>query len=445
MVSFFGKSGTTVDRRSATEYLFDSVMKILVIGGAGREHALVWKLRQSSRVSHVWCVPGNAGISNQAECLPGSTTDLEGLTKLATSLAPDLTVVGPEQPLVAGIVDSFAARGLRILGPTKAAAQLEGSKIFAKQFLQRQNIPSARTYGIYDDLSAALASLSKVNWPLVIKADGPCAGKGVLVTNSPAEAAAFLSLLMEQRFFGESGRNVLIEHALQGRELSFIVLTDGERIVRMAPAQDHKRAYDGDRGPNTGGMGAFSVDSLVDRDLEDVILEKVVRPTLAGMAREGHPYQGFLYCGLMLTAEGPQVLEFNCRMGDPECQTIVARMDFDLAETLEAAVAGDLQPSTIRWSPAASSCVVIASRGYPGKYEVGMAIEGLSDAERIGPATVFHAGTRASAGGYVTAGGRVLGVTATGADLPEATARAYRAAGAIRFQGAFYRKDIGRN
>lgn len=423
--------------------VFVFVMRILVIGGGGREHALVWKLKRSKSVVKIWCIPGNGGIAQDAECLTGSISDPAALLGVASRLAPDLTVVGPEQPLVAGIVDLFRSRGLKICGPTMAAAQLEGSKIFAKQFLERHRIPTASIHGIYESSSAAQASLANARWPLVIKADGPCAGKGVLVTSSREEASDFIDRLMEGQEFGDSGRRILIENALEGRELSFIILTDGTHIIPLAPAQDHKRVFDGDRGPNTGGMGAFSVDSLVSADLERTILEKVVRPTLAGMAREGHPYQGFLYSGLMLTKDGPRVLEFNCRMGDPECQAIVARMDFDLAETLSAAASGELQGAQIHWQPAASACIVLASSGYPGHYETGRSIAGLDEAERAGPAALFHAGTKKTDSGYVTAGGRVLGVTATGADIGEAVTRAYRAAEAVKFGGCFYRKDIG--
>jgi phosphoribosylamine--glycine ligase len=418
-------------------------MKILVIGGGGREHALVWKLAQSSLVEHIWCAPGNDGMAGVAECLPVSLGDTAALVSLAARLRPDLTVVGPEQPLVDGLADAFAAQGLRIVGPTRAAAQLEGSKIFAKQFLERQGIPTGKVYGIYSSAAEAHAAIGRMDGPLVIKADGPCAGKGVLVTNSRDEAQAFIARLMDEREFGESGSQVLLEEALEGNELSFIVLTDGEHILPFAPARDHKRAFDGDEGPNTGGMGAFSVDGMIPNDLEAEILQKVVRPTLGGMAREGAPYVGFLYCGLMLTADGPKVLEYNCRMGDPECQAIVARMDFDFAEALDAAAEGRLDRVAARWNPAASVCVVLASGGYPGHYEKGKPISGLGEAETGGEVVVFHAGTRLADGGFVTAGGRVLGVTAAGPDLASAARRAYTAASRIHFDGMHYRKDIG--
>jgi phosphoribosylamine--glycine ligase len=418
-------------------------MKILVIGGGGREHALVWKLAQSPRVELIWCAPGNDGMAGLAERVPVSLADTAALAKLAAELRPDLTVVGPELPLVDGLADELAARGLRIVGPTRAAARLEGSKIFAKQFLERHGIPTAKVYGIYSSVKEAHAGVDKITGPFVIKADGPCAGKGVLVTSSREEGQGFLARLMDDREFGEAGSQVLLEEAIKGEELSFIVLSDGEHMLPLAPARDHKRAFDGDKGPNTGGMGAFSVDGIIPPTLEKQIVEKVVRPTLAGMASEGSPYVGFLYCGLMLTKDGPKVLEYNCRMGDPECQAIVARMDFDFAEALDAAANRKLDRITARWSPPASVCVVLASDGYPGHYETGKPITGLDEAEALEDVIVFHAGTRLEEGGFATAGGRVLGITASGPDLASAAARAYEAAGRIQFSGVHYRKDIG--
>ncbi len=419
--------------------------KALVVGSGGREHALAWKLKRSKSVEHVWCTPGSDGIARDAERVSGSLADLQKLVETAAKLNPSVTVVGPEQPLVAGLADEFGKRGLRVVGPSRAAARLEGSKIFAKQFLERQRIPTASTYGICDSAGEAYSAMCAVDWPVVIKADGPCAGKGVLVTSSPDEATAFIERLMDKQEFGEAGRRILLEEALDGKELSFIVLTDGEHILPMAPARDHKRAFDQDKGPNTGGMGAFSDAGIIPEALEREIIEKVVRPTLLGMAKEGSPYVGFLYCGLMLTAEGPKVLEFNCRMGDPECQAIVARMDFDLGEALQAAADGSLDRIEARWKPEASVCLVLASGGYPGKYETGKPIEGLEAAEELGNVVVFHAGTRAMGDGFVTAGGRVLGVTATGSNLGAAAERAYAAAERVHFEGMHYRKDIGKN
>jgi phosphoribosylamine--glycine ligase len=419
-------------------------MKILVLGGGGREHALVWKLRQSPLVQKIWCAPGNGGISQDAECVaapPGGLGDVAALLALAESLHPDLTVVGPELPLVNGIVDAFTARGLKIVGPSKAAAQLEGSKVFAKEFLTRHGIPTAATYGIHDSAGAAYSALCAVDWPMVIKADGLAAGKGVLVAASPDDATAFIERLMEKKEFGAAGEKVLLEEALEGEELSYIVLTDGEHVLTMAPTQDHKRAFDGDTGPNTGGMGAYSIDELLPKELEERIQRTIVQPTIAGLASDGLPYRGFLYFGLMVTADGPKVLEFNCRMGDPEAQAVVLRMDFDLAEALVGVAENRLNHVKTKWDPAASICVVMASGGYPGEFATDKKIEGLPVGEN--DAVVFHAGTRREGDSYYTCSGRVLAVAAAGRSLTEAMRRSYGAVGAIHFENAHYRKDIG--
>ena len=419
-------------------------MKILVMGSGGREHALAWRLRHGGGAERVWCAPGNGGMArlDGAECVAADTKDIAALAALGERLRPDLTLVGPELPLVNGVADEFAARGLPLVGPSKQAARLEGSKAFAKEFLLRNQIPTGPLYGIYDSAGDAYSALCAVDWPCVIKADGLAAGKGVLVAPSPDDATAFIDRLMVNREFGAAGDRVLVEEALTGQELSYIVLTDGETILPFAATRDHKRIFDGNRGPNTGGMGAYSADGLLDRELESRILESIIRPTLAAMAREGHPYRGFLYAGLMLTAAGPQVLEFNCRMGDPETQPIVVRMEFPLAEALQAATEGRLREIRARWKPGASACVVMAAAGYPGDPRTGMKIEGLESAER-GGAVVFHAGTKLEGGHMVVSGGRVLGVTATGADLSSAVKRAYEAAEKISFEGAQYRRDIG--
>src|SRR5271154_2825182 len=422
-------------------------MKILMIGSGGREHALAWRLTQAPGVEHVWCVPGNAGMARleRAECLAvpsGGLGDVGALADLAERLRPDVTVVGPELPLVSGIADEFARRSLRLVGPTKHAAQLEGSKAFAKEFLLRHNIPTGPVYGIYDSAGDAYSALCSVDWPCVIKADGLAAGKGVLVASTPDDATAFIDRVMVAREFGAAGDRVVVEEALRGPELSYIVLTDGETILPFVPTRDHKRIFDGNRGPNTGGMGAYSVDGLVPGDLETRIHDTIIRPTLEAMAREGHPYKGFLYAGLMLTSDGPQVLEFNCRMGDPETQAIVARMDFDFAEALQAAAEGRLREVAARWKPGASVCVVMAAAGYPGEPRMGMKIDGLAAAGAVPDAAVFHAGTKLEGDRVAVSGGRVLGVTATGGTLPAAIARAYEAAGKIRFDGAQYRRDI---
>ncbi|HEX2713400.1 MAG TPA: phosphoribosylamine--glycine ligase [Candidatus Acidoferrales bacterium] len=423
-------------------YLSDGV-RILVIGGGGREHALVWKLRQSPQVEKVWCAPGNGGIAQDAECLSADTREIREIVALASRLRPDLTVVGPELPLVLGIGDEFARLGLRMVGPSKEAAELEGSKVFAKGFLERHGIPTPSVYGVYDSPGDAYGALCAVDWPVAIKADGLCGGKGVLVTASPDEATAFIERLMEKREFGESGTRVLMEEALEGQELSFIVLTDGEGILLLAPTRDHKRVFDGNQGPNTGGMGAYSSDDLLSPGLEKTILERIVRPTIRGMAADGRPYKGFLYIGLMLTVDGPKVLEFNCRMGDPEAQPIVVRMDFDLAEALGAVTRGTVGSIKPAWKAGASACVVMASRGYPGTYNVGMRIEGLDEARRVQGVVVFHAGTSVDGGSYYTSGGRALGVTATGQDPETAIRSCYEAVSKIRFDGAHYRTDIG--
>jgi phosphoribosylamine--glycine ligase len=365
------------------------------------------------------------------------------MAALAERVRPDLTVVGPELPLVNGLADEFAKRGWSIAGPKKRAAQLEGSKVFAKDFLRRHGIPAAKTYGAYDSASAAHAALESVEWPVVIKADGLCAGKGVLVTPDAEEAHEFIERLMEGHALGAAGRRILLEEALRGKELSFIVLTDGERTAAMPPTRDHKRVFDGDKGPNTGGMGAYSCDALLPEGLRRVIMENIVEPTMRGLRREAMPYQGFLYFGLMLTAEGPKVLEYNCRMGDPEAQPIAARMNFELAEALADVAAGKLTPDKLRWKEGASACVVMASGGYPGRFETGKRIEGLEEAAKVPGVKVLHAGTKRVAEGVVTSGGRVLGVTALGGTLEAALASAYQAAGKIRFEGAHYRKDIG--
>jgi phosphoribosylamine--glycine ligase len=417
-------------------------MKILVIGGGGREHALVWKLRQSPRVEKVWCAPGNGGISAEAECLPINQADPEAIADLAAKLGVDLTVIGPELPLVSGVADEFARRGMALFGPSKVAAELEGSKIYAKEFLQRHKIPTAAAYGFYNSASDAYAALPTVQWPVVIKADGLCGGKGVLVAQNNNEANDFLKRMMEMQEFRDAGSRVLLEHAIRGEELSLIVMTDGERIASMAPARDHKRVFDNDQGPNTGGMGAYSCDELLPAELGARIEKEIVRPAIRGMASEGRPYRGFLYFGLMLTAEGPSVLEFNCRMGDPEAQAIISRMDFDLAEALANCAAGKLDVGAIQWKREPSVCVVMASAGYPASPKVGQEITGIAEAEGIAGVKVFQAGTRREGSSYYTSSGRVLGVTSGGATLSAAVKTCYDAVGKIKFDGAHYRKDI---
>ena len=417
-------------------------MKILVVGGGGREHALVWRLLQSPRVEKIWCAPGNGGIAAETECVAVEPGDVAALVALAERINPDLTVIGPELPLVNGIADAFGERGWPIVAPSRQAAQLEGSKIFAKEFLQRHNISTAKMYGAYDSAQDACAALSRVDWPVVIKADGLCAGKGVFLAPNEQEACNFIERAMGKNELGSGGRRILLEETLAGEELSFIIVTDGERYAPLVPTRDHKRAFDGDAGPNTGGMGAYSSDDLLPADLRRAVISDVVEPTIRGLAADGVRYQGFLYFGLMLTKSGPKVLEFNCRLGDPEAQAIVARMDFDLAEVLTDVAAGRLNPAKLRWKPGAAVCVVLASGGYPGEFGTGKKIIGLTDIEEKTGVKVLHAGTKQLGDSIVTSAGRVLGVTAAGASLETALAAVYGAVGKIHFDGMHYRKDI---
>jgi phosphoribosylamine---glycine ligase len=418
-------------------------MKILVLGGGGREHALVWKLKQSPRVEKIWCAPGNGGIAADAECVAVDTGDVGATVALAERIQPDLTIVGPELPLVHGLTDAFRQRKWAVVGPSQQAAQLEGSKIFSKQFLERHGIPTAKMYGAYDSSAEAYDALSTVAFPVVIKADGLCAGKGVFLAQDFAAAKDFVHRVMEKNELGPGGKRILLEEALEGEELSFIILTDGRRYAPLVPTRDHKRVFDGNQGPNTGGMGAYSTDELLPDALRETIRSTIVERTLRGLAVDGIPYQGFLYIGLMLTQSGPKVLEFNCRLGDPEAQAILARMDCDLAEILSDVASGCLDPSKLRWKLGASACVVLTSGGYPGKFESGKKIDGLTSLEKITGVKILHAGTNLVGDTVVTNGGRVLGVTATGKTLKAALASAYAAAEKIRFEGMHYRKDIG--
>ncbi len=419
-------------------------MKILIIGSGGREHALVWKLRQSESVEKIWCAPGNGGISKDAECVPLDLHDVNAAANLAATLGADLTIVGPELPLVLGIADEFAKRGLTLLGPTKSAAQLEGSKVFAKKFMERHGIPTAAVYGVFDSPVDAYTAICEVDWPLVIKADGLCAGKGVLVTSSPDEATSFIDRLLEKHELGDGGNRIMLEEGLTGEELSYIVLTDGNDFMGMAPARDHKRALDNDEGPNTGGMGAYSTDDLLPKNLEQEILERIVRPTLKGLKDDAIEYHGFLYFGLMLTPDGPKVLEFNCRLGDPETEAILLRADFDLAKACFIAARGELGNFEAKWFPGASICIVIAAEGYPSRPTTGTIINGLVEAGQVRGAVVFHAGDRLEGDKYYTSGGRIVEVAALGYDLEGASRIVYDAASRIAIDGSHYRKDIGK-
>jgi phosphoribosylamine--glycine ligase len=418
-------------------------VKILVVGGGGREHALVWKLRESPRVKKIWCAPGNGGIADDAICLPVEAGDVEGLVAIAEKLRPDLTVIGPELPLVNGLSDALRARNLAVIGPSQIAAQLEGSKIFTKQFLARHSIPTAAMYGEFSSPEAAYAALSEVRYPVVVKADGLCAGKGVLLAESASEAKDFITRAMLIQEFGAGGKRVILEETLAGEELSFIIVTDGEKYAVLPPTRDHKRAFDRDRGPNTGGMGAYSADELMPSALRAEIEGQIVGPTLRGLAADGIRYQGFLFIGLMLTNDGPKVLEFNCRLGDPETQAILARVDFDLAEALANLATRRFDPDEWKWKSGASACVVIASAGYPGRFETGRIVHGLTALGKETSFKILHAGTRRQGDVIITSGGRVLGVTCYGSNLESALSGAYAAASKIRFEGMHYRTDIG--
>jgi phosphoribosylamine--glycine ligase len=418
-------------------------VKLLVVGGGGREHAMIWRLRQSLEVEKIWCAPGNGGIEDIAECVPVAADDVPGLVALAERLKPDLTIVGPEAPLVAGLRNKFECRKMRLVGPSQRDARLEGSKIYAKEFMTRYGIPTPTLYGEFESAQEAIRALDAVDWPVVIKADGLCAGKGVLVAETRAEAESFIRRLMQKHELGHGGSRVLLEHALKGDELSFIVLTDGRSFIPMAPTRDHKRVFDGDRGPNTGGMGAYTMDGMISPGYESMIIKDIVQPTIAGLSEEGIPYTGFLYFGLMLTANGPMVLEYNCRLGDPETQAIMMRMDFDLAAAFEAVALRKLDRFKASWKPGASVCVVMASAGYPGAIETGKKITGLQEAAALDDVAVFHAGTKREDNCVVTSGGRVLGVTALADNLPQAIHKAYEAVGKIEFEGAHCRSDIG--
>ena len=416
-------------------------MKILVLGSGGREHALVWKLRQSARVSKVFCAPGNGGIADEAECLAVDLKSLDSMVALGAQVRPDLTVVGPELPLTLGVVDEFTRQGWPVFGPTKAAAQLEASKSFAKEFLRRHHIPTA-PYAICDSVEEVRAALSHFHLPVVVKADGLAAGKGVVIAASKEEAASAAAEMLSGKMVGEAGERVVLEECLKGDELSFLVLSDGERVAPLVAAQDHKRVSDGDTGPNTGGMGAYSTADIVDDKMRDWLVNHIAKPVVAGMKAEGAEYKGVLYCGLMMTARGPMVLEFNCRFGDPETQPILMRLESDLVDALEASIMGRVSEGDFRWSGDASVCVVMASGGYPGTFDVGKNIVGLGQAGVIEGVKVFHAGTSKRDGEFYTAGGRVLGVSARAAELGTAVSRAYEACGKIGFSGAHYRKDI---
>lgn len=421
-----------------------SPIKVLVIGGGGREHALVWKLAAERNVSEIVCAPGNPGIAKLARCLPADPGDPEALRALARHEQVDLTVVGPELPLSRGIADLFAADDLLLCGPTQRAARLESSKVFAKEFMTRHSVPTAR-YRSCNSVAEALTVLrsGELGFPVVLKADGLAGGKGVVIPADLAQAETDARAMMVERRFGQAGTRLVIEECLAGREASFFVLTDGKNAVPLGSAEDHKRAFDGDRGPNTGGMGAYAPSAPFDAALQSRVMQQIVLPVLEGMRSEDDEFRGFLYVGLMLTAEGPKVIEFNVRLGDPEAQVVLPAIQEDLCEWLSAAASGTLRAGAVRTQPNPRVGIVMASGGYPDKYETGKSIGGLEDAEMLPDVQVFHSGTARRGNEIVTAGGRVLTVVASGNDYESAINRAYQAVGRIRFEGMHYRRDIG--
>jgi phosphoribosylamine--glycine ligase len=421
-------------------------MKVLVIGKGGREHALVWKLAQSPRVEQVFCAPGNAGTAQDGVNIPIDVNDFDYLIRFAKKENIGLTVVGPEDPLAGGIVDAFQAQSLRIFGPSKAAAQIESSKVYSKKLMRHADVPTAE-FRVFDHPEPARKYIDTREYAVVVKADGLAAGKGVIVCNTKEEALDAVSRIMVREEFGRvAGRQVVIEKRLEGEEISILSIVSGRTIIPLAPSQDHKRAFDGDAGPNTGGMGAYSPTPLATPKLLDDIETNALVPTIHAMKRARTPFRGILYAGVIVTNQGPRLLEFNCRLGDPETQPVLMRLKTDLCELLEAAVddrLGEFAEDRLGWDPRPAVCVVIASGGYPGSYAKGKMIQGLDDAAKVPDVKVFHAGTKLETGGMiVTDGGRVLSVTALGHTLADAKAKAYEAVAKISFPGAFYRKDI---
>jgi len=418
-------------------------MKVLVVGGGGREHALCWKIAASPLCDKLYCAPGNAGIAADAECVAIDANDVESLVAFATAQAIDFVVVGPEAPLVAGLVDRLSETGIKAFGPTAAAAMLEGSKGFLKDLCASYGIPTA-DYGRFVDAGSAKSFVREAGAPIVIKADGLAAGKGVVIAKTVAEAEATIDAIMVDRILGEAGQALVIEELLEGEEASFFALVDGETVLPLAWAQDHKRAFDGDRGPNTGGMGAYSPVPEISRQLEAEVLSDIVRPTVRAMKEQGHPYKGVLYAGLMLTDDGPKLLEYNVRFGDPECQVLCLRLMSDLLPALIATSDGVLSTMDLRWTDQPALTVVMATKGYPGAYRKGSEIRGLEAAAEQPDVVIFHAGTTAGPDGRLLAnGGRVLDITATGPTMAEARARAYAAADRIDWPEGFCRRDIG--
>src|SRR3989338_5188773 len=417
-------------------------MKVLVIGSGGREHALVWKLAQSPKIKKIYCAPGNAGIADLATCVDIAADNIEKLVNFAAEKRVDLTIVGPERPLVLGIVDEFQKRGLHIFGPTKLAAQLEASKVFTKRFCQKYAIPTARAE-IFTDLKSALHSLSKIDGPCVVKADGLASGKGVIVCETKEEAQDAVELMMKQKVFGDAGTTVMIEEKLDGEEASFIAIADGTHVLPLASSQDHKRLLDHDRGPNTGGMGAYSPAPIVTPSVHRKVMEQIMLPTLRGMAMAGTPFTGILYAGLMIAQGEPKLLEFNVRFGDPEAQPLLMRLKNDVIDVIQAAMLRRLDRFELEWDARPAVCIVMAAKDYPEKGDRGNVITGLENVASLPDVTVFHAGTAEVDGRIVTNGGRVLGVTALGSNMQVALQKSYEAVSGIHWNGCQYRKDIG--
>jgi len=418
-------------------------VKVLVVGGGGREHALAWKLAQSPRLTRLYAAPGNPGIAAHADCAPVRDTDLDELVALARRERVELAVIGPELPLSLGLRDRLSDAGVLVFGPSQAAARLESSKAFAKDLMARYGIPTAR-FRAFQDAAAARRFCRELGAPLVVKADGLAAGKGAMVCATLPEADAAIRLCLDEGAFGAAGRTVVVEEFMTGEEASFFVITDGASALPLPAAQDHKTIFDDDRGPNTGGMGAYSPAPVMDEAMTGRVMEEIVTPTLAAMAKEGAPYAGVLFVGLMIGPDGPRVVEFNCRFGDPECQAILPRLDEDIVPVFEAVASGRGLPASLRWRREASVCVVLASPGYPGTPRAGLPIEGVEAAAALPGVHVFHAGTARRDGALLTAGGRVLGVQTLGGDIRAAIERAYDAVGRIRFEGMQFRHDIGR-
>ena len=417
-------------------------MKVLIFGSGGREHALAWAVKRSERVTEVVCAPGNGGIALVARCVPVDLKDLEAMLRLAEAEQPGLIIVGPELPLSLGIVDLLQERGFRVFGPTRAAAMLESSKSFAKRFLQRHKIPTAN-YAVCTNMAEFEKAVEFFHAPIVVKADGLAAGKGVIICESRQTAIEAAQGLFSGKMLGEAEHQLVIEEFLEGDEISFLCLSDGKYIKPLVPAQDHKRIGEGDTGPNTGGMGVYSTDDLLDAGMTEWVMHHIAVPTVRGMAAEETPFVGVLYVGLMMTARGPQVLEYNARFGDPETQAILVRLESDLVDALEACIDGRLAETELRWAPGASACVVASSSGYPGPYKTGLPITGLNEAARIPGVQVFHSGSSLADGQVLTAGGRVLCVTAAASSLQEALDLAYRGLDEIHFDGIYFRRDIG--